>query len=248
MTQNGNNMSPPRTTSVQPNYLADQVLSALQDAIRKKIYAPGERLPSESRLATEYNVSRSTIREALRVLSHLGLVETWAGKGSFVSENQPPEPQIKGAITVSEIKDIYDFRYALEIEAAERAALKRTSGQLQQMKDLLNGTKTAIARGNTEATAISDTDFHITILEAGDCHFAASVYRAHRPRIEQAARAVIEITGPPSSERSLSSVQSIHDDLIDAIERQDAHAALVSVRRDQRELDALLRLQMDRKA
>lgn len=232
---------------VQSNYLADQVLTALQNSIKNGRYRPKEKLPSEAKLAAEFGVSRSTIREALRVLSHLGLVETWTGKGSFVSQHLPSTVDVGdvlGSISLSEIEDIYDFRFLLEAEAAERAAMDRTNDALKRMKSHLEKIKAAIGAGDIDSTVSHDTDFHISILEAGGCHFAASVYRANRQRIEQATQAVISMTRPTSSEKSLSAVQAIHDDLVEAIEHKDPRGALVAVRRDQRELKALLRLQL----
>jgi DNA-binding FadR family transcriptional regulator len=227
---------------VRPSYLVDQVLSALQTALRNGTYKPGDKLPSEARLAVEFRVSRSTVREALRVLSHLGMVETWTGRGTFAVQGQAPGFATPSAIDPDDLNDIYHFRYTVEMEAAERAALNRTPEQLAAMKQLLARAQAGIADRDIEATAKADTDFHISILEAGGCRFAAGIYRANRSRIEQAARAAISLTSPQTSERALLSVQSIHDDLIDAIERQDARAAMQAVRRDQREVEALLRL------
>jgi DNA-binding FadR family transcriptional regulator len=226
---------------VRPSYLVDQVLSALKAALRTGTYKQGDKLPSEARLAAEFRVSRSTIREALRVLTHLGLVETWTGRGSFVAEPSTSEWPAAGAMPIGEAADIYHFRFTLEIEAAERAAMHRTPKQLATLKHLLARAKEGIATGDLDKTIVIDTDFHIGILEAGRCHFAASLYRANRSRIEAAARAVMSLIAVHSSQRAISSVQAIHDDLMDAIERQDAHGALLAVRRDQREVDTLLR-------
>src|SRR5690606_8296077 len=84
MARNTSKPGPAPIGAVQPNHLVDQVLSALRVALENEVYKPGDKLPSEARLAAEFGVGRSTVREALRVLSHLGLVETWSGKGTFV--------------------------------------------------------------------------------------------------------------------------------------------------------------------
>lgn len=245
MARNITKPKPASIGTVQPNYLVDQVLSALRAALESDVYKPGDKLPSEARLAAEFGVGRSTVREALRVLSHLGLVETWSGKGTFVVHTHTPPIEVSDTLQLDDIKDIYDFRYALEIAAAELAAMYRSEAQLDTLKTLLERARQAITRGDIDATVGLDTDFHIAVLEAGHCRFAASVYRANRDRIESAARAIIAMNDIQARERPSLGVQSIHADLIDAIERQDAHAAIVAVRGDQREVHARLRMQAE---
>lgn len=232
----------PATHSVRPNYLVDQVLTELRKSLREERYKPGDKLPSESHLAQEYGVGRSTIREALRVLAHLGLVETWSGRGSFVAEGRPRDAEKPPRLDLDDLKDIYDFRYNLEMEAAERAALKRTNDHVKKLKSHLARAKQGLAAGNLDACVAADTDFHVTILEAGGCHFAASIYRAHRAEFEQAEKAVISATGLLSSDSAVAAIESLHDELLDAIIRQDARDALACVRRDRREVETLLRL------
>ncbi|MFC3052395.1 FadR/GntR family transcriptional regulator [Kordiimonas pumila] len=227
---------------VQPNYLVDQVLQILQKALENDELQAGDKLPSETSLAKQYGVSRSTIREALRVLSHLGLVETWAGKGSFVVKTKAPDLITSDTMNLDLIKEIYEFRYNIEAEAAEKAALYRTEDQLSSMKSMLSKTKASFIAGNMDETVIQDTDFHISILKAAGCNFAVSLYESHRDVIEQAAKSVIAMPGSVASEHMLSSISAVHDDLLSAIEVQDAHAALVVVRRDQREVSAWLKM------
>ena len=120
----------------------------LADALRARILTrellPGQTLPIEPELADEYGVSRSTVREALRVLASQGLVSTSRGVlgGSFVS---CPEPaQISDYLHASlsllaESKNVgvdalLEVRDMLEVPAAGLAALRRTPSQLEALR------------------------------------------------------------------------------------------------------------------
>ena len=61
-----------------------RVAETLTRGIQAGTFQPGERLPGEIDLARSFDVSRSTIRQALSSLQHAGLIETWSGAGSFV--------------------------------------------------------------------------------------------------------------------------------------------------------------------
>ncbi len=123
----------------------------LADALRARILTrelrPGDRLPIEPDLADQYGVSRSTVREALRVLTSQGLVSTWRGVqgGSFVT---CPEPaQISEYLHASlgllaESKNVgvdalLEARDILEVPAAGLAALRRTPEQLDELRATL---------------------------------------------------------------------------------------------------------------
>ena len=228
---------------VRPSYLVDQVIKAMQAALRQQVYKKGERLPAEAELAKRFKVGRSTIREALRVLSHLGLTETWTGRGTFVVrtrvEDRPP-PQ--GELQYAQIEDIFRFRFSLEVEAAKRAARLRTPQQLAAIKEALGRAKAAVVAGDFEQAVSADLDMHVAILQAAGSQFAADIYAANRARMEQAARMVIGAAGRLPSGKSVHPVQSLHDDLITSIERGDASAAAAAVRRDGREFEVRLRL------
>src|SRR5690606_4448509 len=81
------------STKTEPRYL--QVRSALEADIQSGKYAVGELMPKEEVLAATYEVSRHTIREAMRGLVAAGMVERFARRGSFVKASQPVEKHQK---------------------------------------------------------------------------------------------------------------------------------------------------------
>lgn len=234
--------APAVLTDIRPNYLVDQVIAALQTALEQGAFKPGDKLPAEAELGRRFKVGRSTIREALRVLSHLGLVETWTGRGTFVVRNRVTVEHAAAELQPEQVEDIWRFRFALEIEAAKRAARRRTPEQMETIRAALERTKAAVAGGDMDAIVSADLDMHMTILEAAGDRFAVEVYRANRSKIEQASHAVIGVAGRLRTGPSQDATESLHDELIAAIERGDAPAAVAAVKRDRREFEVRLRL------
>src|SRR5580698_3927854 len=74
-----------KTTNPLPRHsLADAVVGRLQQQLSLGIYQPGEKLPSEPELMVQFGVGRSTIREAVRILSNTGLLTVRQGSGTIV--------------------------------------------------------------------------------------------------------------------------------------------------------------------
>src|SRR5438067_2533071 len=73
-------------TSGSSEPLHAQIAARVRDHVRAGVYSPGQRLPAEIDLARELGVSRGTVRHALRVLLNDGVIQTVAGRGSFVPD------------------------------------------------------------------------------------------------------------------------------------------------------------------
>ena len=121
-------------------HLYEQIADTLeQDIIRNRLV--GDRLPSEQQLSDSYGVSRTVIREALKLLRERGLIDSKTGSGAYITkpEEQNLSEVIARIIRTSEIsyEDVYDVRCVLEKAAARRAAVKATNEELAQMAEYL---------------------------------------------------------------------------------------------------------------
>jgi DNA-binding FadR family transcriptional regulator len=171
----------------------EQVEAQLRSAILNGTFARGEKLPSEHDLATQFGVSRTTIREALRSLASEGLVRKVPGAtgGSFVMaiDHHALGSQIKDSVetilklgTVS-MPEILQVRKFLEVPACGLAAMTRSADQLDQLRDCVDRVKT-LKLGDP---LISDMDsrFHSTIAEASGNRmlsaFVSALHGATRP-------------------------------------------------------------------
>lgn len=117
-----------------------QIARQLRRAISEGQWAPGERLPSELELGETFDVSRATAREALKLLSATGLVQSARGSngGTFVAipDAEAVAEQLSDSIRLwyragnVSLKDVDEARYVLEMHCVEMAALRRTDDDL----------------------------------------------------------------------------------------------------------------------
>ncbi len=113
--------------------IADSILSMITVEQR---FLPGSKLPNENVLSEELNVSRTTLREAIRILATGGILEIRRGRGTFVREdfqiNQSKELSSLAFAKVK-IKDLYEMRLIFEPEAAYYAAQRATEEEIQRI-------------------------------------------------------------------------------------------------------------------
>ncbi|MBS0559943.1 MAG: FadR family transcriptional regulator [Proteobacteria bacterium] len=148
--------------------LPQEIVKALTDLIMKGVWKPGDLIPSEKELAQRFQVGRSTIREAVKSLAVLGVLEARAGEGSFV--RAPSTELLSGAfrwgVLLSErnLDDFVDVRVLIEIECVRRAAERRTPELLEQ----LDASMAEMAARQTDHDAFRecDTRFHMAIATA----------------------------------------------------------------------------------
>ena len=142
--------------------ISDKVFDELRAAILKGHFTVGDRLPGERQLAEEFGVNRSTIREALRALERLGLVETRQGQGTHVldllrSASLTLIPELLapgGEIDWQLMRDILEFRVEFNGAAARQAAHRRTEKHLEELKGLIEKLESSESVDN-----IQDYDF-----------------------------------------------------------------------------------------
>lgn len=134
---------------IQPNHsLADEVAAQLRQAIIEGRVPPGEHL-AESSLATQLGVSRSPVREALRLLEREGLVLALPNRGSFVRQ-----------FTAHDVEEIFSLRVAIESLAAEWAVEHLKEDDLQELERLLEVQREAAAQGDIRHLNEVDVAFH----------------------------------------------------------------------------------------
>ncbi|MGQ4435881.1 MULTISPECIES: FadR/GntR family transcriptional regulator [unclassified Streptomyces] len=137
----------------------EQVEKQLRDAIVSSSFKAGDRLPSEAELAREFQVSRSTVREALRVLVSEGLISKvpGAGGGSFVQsiDHDSLKSLLSGSLETIlkfgslSIDEVNAVRRMLEVPAAKEAAEHRTDAQAAELEHLIQR-QNEMARNETD--------------------------------------------------------------------------------------------------
>lgn len=143
--------------------VADDILTMI---IIEKKFLPGEKLPNEIELSEELDISRTTLREAVRILAAKGVVEIRRGLGTFVRDDF--ELDEKGVSSLAAVKtdiwDLYEMRLIVEPEAAYYAAMRASDEEIEHILYLGKQIEIEVAeeRDRTE----TERNFHKAIAKA----------------------------------------------------------------------------------
>lgn len=134
---------------IQPNQLlADEVATRLRQAVIEGRLQPGEHL-AENSLAQQLGVSRSPVRDALRILEREGLIVNLPNRGCYVREFSPHD-----------VDEIFSLRAAIESLAAEWAIQRLSQADLEELEGLLQVQSQAVAAGDILRLNQADIAFH----------------------------------------------------------------------------------------
>lgn len=170
----------PRADAVPAEPLPTQVARLLLDYLLAGNVSPGTRLPSERQLAEALGVGRSVVREALKSLGLLGLVEVRQGDGTYLRrvESELLPRVIEWGLLLGERRtsDLIEARQHLEVITAELAAARRTDADLEALAAALDGMRDA--GGDVDAFVTQDIAFHLAVAAAADNTVLSGVLRS----------------------------------------------------------------------
>jgi len=213
---------------IRPAY--EQVAVQLRELIASGQTKPGERLPTEADLAKSFGVSRTTIREALRVLTSEGLIETSRGitGGSFVKRLDPAHVSefLRNGLSVLvgtdgiQVADVLDARVALEVPAARWAAERRTNEELAQLE---RASQIPHVKNGAVGIHIDHSVFHLTLLDI-----------SHSKLLAALGRPVFEVLIDLTQKRNVTSpltadTDDAHQRIVEAIRHRDPDAAAAAM-------------------
>jgi DNA-binding FadR family transcriptional regulator len=186
----------------------------------------GQRLPTEAELGEVLGVSRSVVRDAVRMLAARGLLEVRQGHGTVVA---PPSDEafanaLLGLLMRSgaTMGDVIDARQALETQLAPLIAQNATEEDLRRMEARLEDMAEAVRRDDDEAIDVAHLDFHRAMYDA-----------LHRPALETLLRPMqrcILLTSPLMKPEDRGTWLEAHRQILAALHRRDATRAEAAVR------------------
>ena len=198
-----------RQGAISRSVLSDQVKDRLLQAILDGRYPPGARIV-ETRVARELGTSQAPVREALRDLEALGVVETTAFRGARV--RRP---------SAAELLEAFVVRTELETLAAQLAIPRLADADLDELAGYIADMQRSADAGNAHAEAMADAAFHGRIVELSGNATLARVWRT----LEPFSRTYITIEAPGADRRRIADQ---HAPVLDALrERDPALAATV---------------------
>ena len=220
-------------TSVKPEFEAvrrdkvyEGVAKQLERLILKKLQ-PGDKLPSERELAELLRVSRSSIRDAIRSLELMGMVEPRQGAGTIVREissDSLTNPLANAVKRKGElIGELLDFRMMLEPQLAARAATRVSDDDISEMEEILDRQEKKLRAG--ESTIPEDSEFHYAIALASGNSVVLKVLDTLMDLLRDSRERSLQVEG-----RQQKSVAG-HRRVLAAIKRHDPEGAKVAMRR-----------------
>jgi len=146
-----------------------EIVKQLRMIIEKDGLKPGDKIPSERELSERLNAGRSSVREALRALELLGLIETRRGEGTFIRDFRGNQlVQLLSTFILQDqkaVRDVIETKYLVEMDCLRLAVLKRDKNDFQRLKAWVN-------EHNVE-----DNDFFIRIADLADNHLIYRIWQ-----------------------------------------------------------------------
>jgi GntR family transcriptional repressor for pyruvate dehydrogenase complex len=210
---------------IRRNKVYEEVAKQIESLILKKLQ-PGDKLPSERELAEMLQVSRSSIRDAIRGLELMGLVEPRQGAGTIVRETSESSVNpFANALKQrhERVSELLDFRKMLEPPLAARAAAKASANEISEMEEILQRQEATQSRG--EASIAEDAEFHYTVALASGNSVVLKVLDILMELLRETRERSLQVSGRP--QKSLAG----HRRILAAIKRHDAEAAKAAMRR-----------------
>lgn len=172
--------------TIEPERLYERIIQQIEKRILSGELHVGDQLPSERELALQFGVSRTAVREAIKILSQKGLLLCQTGRGTFVADQtfRAASSSLQLLVKISSgegLEHLEEVREVLEPEIAFRAASRATDREIAAMRDAVNRMDAVLSyrASNKEisnsvdawiqdpyAFAIADHSFHLALAEA----------------------------------------------------------------------------------
>ena len=221
--------------TVRRDKVYEGVAKQIERLILKKLQ-PGDKLPSERDLAESLGVSRSSIRDAIRSLELMGMVEPRQGAGTIVlqiSSDSLVNPLANARKRKEElVGELLDFRKMLEPSLASRAATRVSAEELAEMEDILKRQGEKLRNG--ESTIAEDTEFHYAIALASGNSVVRKVLDTLMDLLRDSRERSLQVDGRP--QKSLAG----HRKILAALNRHDADAAKLAMRHHIEDVEKML--------
>lgn len=215
--------------SISGSERARRSYAYLREQITSGAWPIDSKIPTEPELTEILGVGRTTVREAVRSLANIGMLETLVGRGTFVRSRTPVSSLLADFVGEFEIVDVLGYRRALEIEAAQQAAIHRTDEQLAALREAHEADVASGPASGEHGTAPGQ--FHSLVVEAAGNSLVVSLYAGVMTSVRTAIRTGIVAHGADVAQR-----HDDHSSILEAISEQDigaaAHAAALHVDRD----------------
>jgi GntR family transcriptional repressor for pyruvate dehydrogenase complex len=222
--------------AVKKTKLYEKVAQQIKEMMRDGLLKPGDRLPPERELAESFKVSRSSLRDAIRMLEVMGLLAPRQGEGTIVCEVSAESlmnPLSSMLLHKRElVSEMLDLRRMIEPPLAGRAAIRATAEELSRLEDILRRQKAKVDRG--ELAVEEDSEFHYAIAEAAKNTVVLRVVDVFMDLLRESRARSLQVQG------RLQKSFAGHQLIFRAIKRRNAAAAEAAMRRHIKEIERIV--------
>ena len=211
----------PLVEPIKSTRIYEEIIRQIKTLVQEGKLKSGDQLPPERELAERFKVSRASVREALRALESMGLLEIRRGEGTFVREVSVEsliEPLALVILTQREaVGELFEARRLLEPAIAGLAARRATRDEIVEMERILEEQAKEVAAGRTGLA--QDAAFHAAIASSAHNRAITRIVHALMDLLSQSREESLHIPGRP-----VRSHQD-HRKILEAIQRGDGPGA-----------------------
>ena len=187
--------------TIKPKRISDYIVEQIENLIRKGTLKPDDKLLPERELAKKFNVSRSSVREALNILQEKGLIVSIQGDGTFI---RPLTDSIVQDGVKSFMKrdpatawELMDIRKTLELWAVKRATEMLDENSANAIKEMFYDLEKDYKLGKRSEN--SDTEFHLSVIKAAKntvlTHMMTSIFQVLRDAVDTGREYLLDVKG-----------------------------------------------------
>lgn len=199
--------------------LVDQAIDGMRALLASGEWTVGTRIPPEPQLAASLGVSRNTVREAVKALAHVGVLEVRRGDGTYVAAVTEVQALMRRQVERVDLAHLLEVRHAIEVQAATLAAGRRTDADLAALDAVVARRSDAVSAGDGPAFVDADVEFHVAV-----------VAMAHNPLLSELYDGLVETLRASIDDPSdgADTLAAEHEAVLEAIRAGDAAAAAVA--------------------
>ena len=204
---------------IESDTVVERVINQITNMISIGRFRMGQRLPSEYELMEELHVSRNSLREAMKILSALGIVEIKRGDGTYIC--QGVKPSIFDSVIYSLImessteEEIIELRQTLDEAVLSHAIRKCTQNDIEHLQEMIEQMRAFFAEGSISRAAKLDYQFHMYLSQCSRNSFltriVTGVYRLFEGSIEKNIR----------TEELFAMADQHHQEIVDCLKARD---------------------------
>ncbi len=217
---------------IKSKKIYEVVIEEIQQQIIAGTLNRGDKLPTERELAEQLDVSRTSVREAMRTLEVLGIIQVKQGGGNFIKERFDDalvEPlSMMFVLNESHPREIVDLRQIIEVESAYRAAERITDEDIEELRGIVEQLRIQTNLKNESMSVRYDKAFHYSICRIANNFLFSNILNMLSNLMDtliEDARGIILL-----KEENQQVLIEQHEKIFHALEKRDSKAAAAAMR------------------